>query len=371
MRKATRIMAMAIVLALMLTLVGTGLVGAHGRKLAAGYEFVFGAMDEPMVTGQRTWLSVSVNDATTKEPTQGLEADENLKVTLTHGPHEKTLAMRRVSGTPGSYKAAVWFTEAGTYPVKVTGKNPNTGEAFALDFEAKVGAGADLYAPGAATAPSTQPAAPAQPAAPVDISLQIGSKMMMAGGRSQQMDVAPVILDGRTVVPLRFISEALGVEVHWDGATQSIHLGPQPAAGMPAAPAAGMPAMPAPSEGGHKDEPGAHGGSAAPAGPVSQTITLKMFINGFVGAGGDIDGVKNPVLKVKHGETIKVDLINGDPLEHDFVIDELGAHTDHVYAEGERISTTFVASKDGSFYYYCSVPGHRKAGMEGTIEVSE
>ena len=35
------------------------------------------------------------------------------------------------------------------------------------------------------------------------------------------MDVAPVILGNRTMVPLRFIAEALGAEVSWDVETRT------------------------------------------------------------------------------------------------------------------------------------------------------
>ncbi len=36
-------------------------------------------------------------------------------------------------------------------------------------------------------------------------------------GNLLETDVAPVIIDGRTMVPMRVIFEALGAEVHWDG----------------------------------------------------------------------------------------------------------------------------------------------------------
>ena len=43
-------------------------------------------------------------------------------------------------------------------------------------------------------------------------------------GQSQQkvLDVAPVIRDGRTLVPLRFIGEVLGAEVIWQDATRQV-----------------------------------------------------------------------------------------------------------------------------------------------------
>ena len=37
-------------------------------------------------------------------------------------------------------------------------------------------------------------------------------------------DVSPVLRDGRTFLPLRAITEALGAEVHWDAANQQITL---------------------------------------------------------------------------------------------------------------------------------------------------
>ena len=35
-----------------------------------------------------------------------------------------------------------------------------------------------------------------------------------------QMDVAPEIKDGRTMLPARWVAEALGAEVDWDEANQ-------------------------------------------------------------------------------------------------------------------------------------------------------
>lgn len=37
-----------------------------------------------------------------------------------------------------------------------------------------------------------------------------------------ELDVPPQITDGRTMVPLRAVSEALGMDVRWDGETQTI-----------------------------------------------------------------------------------------------------------------------------------------------------
>jgi len=48
-----------------------------------------------------------------------------------------------------------------------------------------------------------------------------------------EMDTAAVIRDGRTFVPLRFIAEALGLTVGWDGATNTVILTTQQATASP------------------------------------------------------------------------------------------------------------------------------------------
>jgi hypothetical protein len=56
------------------------------------------------------------------------------------------------------------------------------------------------------------------------IVLTIGSKAMMIDGKSQEMDVAPFIRNGRTMVPIRAIAEAFGAEVEWKPATETVEI---------------------------------------------------------------------------------------------------------------------------------------------------
>ncbi len=113
----------------------------------------------------------------------------------------------------------------------------------------------------------------------------------------------------------------------------------------------------------------------APTGPVDVSFTLSTSTDGhdltFVGVGGEIDGIANPTLVVQPGDIVQITLVNGQATEHDLVIDEFGAATGSVLALGEERSFTFVADQEGSFSYFCSIPGHRAAGMEGTIQVGE
>jgi len=50
------------------------------------------------------------------------------------------------------------------------------------------------------------------------IVLTIGSTTALVDGRQETLPVAPRIVDGRTMVPFRFVGEALGAEIGWDQA---------------------------------------------------------------------------------------------------------------------------------------------------------
>ena len=90
----------------------------------------------------------------------------------------------------------------------------------------------------------------------------------------------------------------------------------------------------------------------------------------YIGVGGDIDGKVNPTLTVHEAETVQINLINGEGAQHDVVVDQYAARTNLVFGIGASSTLSFTADKAGEFVYYCSVPGHREAGMEGRIQVS-
>lgn len=105
------------------------------------------------------------------------------------------------------------------------------------------------------------------------------------------------------------------------------------------------------------------------------TVTYTLVTGGdtgqlvFVGVGGEIDGIVNPTLTANPGDVVQVNLINGDGMLHDFVIDELNVKTEQFSEREAQTSVTFTADQMGEFVYYCSVPGHRQAGMWGTLVV--
>lgn len=90
----------------------------------------------------------------------------------------------------------------------------------------------------------------------------------------------------------------------------------------------------------------------------------------FVGVGRDIAGVVNPTLKAAPGEEVTVTLINGEGAEHDIFFPDVDAKTERVNGQGKSTRVTFTApSRDGSFVYVDSVPGHAEAGMQGYLLV--
>ena len=55
-----------------------------------------------------------------------------------------------------------------------------------------------------------------------EIKLQIGNNQASVNGEIVSLDQPPVIENNRTMVPIRFISESLGAKVDWDGETKTI-----------------------------------------------------------------------------------------------------------------------------------------------------
>jgi nitrite reductase (NO-forming) len=91
----------------------------------------------------------------------------------------------------------------------------------------------------------------------------------------------------------------------------------------------------------------------------------------FVGVGGEIDGVVNPTLTADPGQVVQIRVVNGMPVEHDLRIDEFDVETGSLTAQGQEAAVTFMAHESGIYKYYCSIPGHRAAGMEGTLQVGD
>jgi hypothetical protein len=55
-----------------------------------------------------------------------------------------------------------------------------------------------------------------------NISLHIGSTQATVNGQPQTLDVAPFLVGARTLVPLRFVAQALGASVDWNNNTSTV-----------------------------------------------------------------------------------------------------------------------------------------------------
>lgn len=54
------------------------------------------------------------------------------------------------------------------------------------------------------------------------VQLQLGSRTALIDGRTVYLDVPADTVGGRTMVPLRFVSESLGADVKWNGASKTV-----------------------------------------------------------------------------------------------------------------------------------------------------
>ncbi|MCL2373572.1 MAG: endo-1,4-beta-xylanase [Defluviitaleaceae bacterium] len=104
------------------------------------------------------------------------------------------------------------------------------GSTASMSIVADPNPGGNQPAPAAQPTPQAQPTptpAAAEATAPVVaastiIQLRIGDPVFTVNGARGYMDVAPIIVDNRTLVPLRFVGETLGAQFAWEGTTETV-----------------------------------------------------------------------------------------------------------------------------------------------------
>jgi hypothetical protein len=128
------------------------------------------------------------------------------------------------------------------------------------------------------------------------VSLSIGSTVATVDGRREVLDAPPFIVGATTYVPLRFVSQALGASVNYDGATAIAYVdkgGPPPRPVVPPRP--NPPPNPIPAESvvhlrNHTPSPGAQISGTQPV--ISADFSHRVKANSvrvFVD-GGDVTG---------------------------------------------------------------------------------
>lgn len=107
------------------------------------------------------------------------------------------------------------------------------------------------------------------------------------------------------------------------------------------------------------------------------TVTIRLETGmsdgkmSFIGRGGELEGQVNPELVVNPGDVVEIILVNGDGILHNISVPDFGTTSADVTAQGQEVKITFTADKEGTYPYFCAIPGHRQAGMEGKFIVGQ
>lgn len=99
---------------------------------------------------------------------------------------------------------------------------------------------------------------------------------------------------------------------------------------------------------------------------IDREYVLDAKMIGYTGLEGDIAGVRNPVLRAKKGERVRIRLINGEVMSHDIVMEKAGIKSMPIVNIGDTASIVVEAKEDD--IYFCSIPGHRLV-MQGRFEI--
>lgn len=57
-----------------------------------------------------------------------------------------------------------------------------------------------------------------------EITLKLDSKQATVNGKTIALDAPACSINGRTMVPVRFVSESLGCEVNWDKNSKTVNI---------------------------------------------------------------------------------------------------------------------------------------------------
>ena len=113
----TRAGRIAVLGAVLTMLVITGVALAHEERDVGEYSIEVGFIDEPVYTGQKSWLELSVSQG--EEPVEALE--ETLQATVTFGDESRDLPLEPRFGEPGWYESVFFPTAAGPYTFRIYG----------------------------------------------------------------------------------------------------------------------------------------------------------------------------------------------------------------------------------------------------------
>jgi plastocyanin len=146
--------------------------------------------------------------------------------------------------------------------------------------------------------------------------------------------------------------------------------------GAPTTAKAAINLLPAPAP--NPSVPAGGASAAAPPSTASQPAAASAQPPAPAGAGTPLKLAANPTgllsfdtkqLSAKAG-AVTITFANGSPIEHNMTVSQgttvLAATPTFTGAS----KTLTIKLKPGTYTFYCSVPGHRQAGMKGTLKIS-
>ena len=117
--------------------------------------------------------------------------------------------------------------------------------------------------------------------------------------------------------------------------------------------------------GGGDEGDGGGGGTTGATGPTATTSappageTLSVTASEFK---------FDPATLTASADTdVTIQVVNNGTIEHDFTIDEASVK---IAVPATETGTATVSLPAGTYTFYCSVPGHKEAGMSGTLTVA-
>ena len=114
------------------------------------------------------------------------------------------------------------------------------------------------------------------------------------------------------------------------------------------------------------DTSASSGGGGGTTATVTKGSTVKLTANANNQLSYD-----QKTLNAKSG-TVSIDFDNPASLQHDVAVADSSGKvlgTSDLVAQG-KVNLTLSNLKPGNYTFYCTVPGHRDAGMQGTLNVS-
>jgi plastocyanin len=122
------------------------------------------------------------------------------------------------------------------------------------------------------------------------------------------------------------------------------------------------------------------GGGSSSSSETTEAATQEESAAGSAGGGGEstvaLEADPGGALAYLPAEAtakagkVTIDFKNPQALTHDVAIENSkGEEVGKTELISEGDNSTTVDLKPGTYHYYCTVPGHREAGMEGTLVV--